>query len=70
MVNYQLIDIVRGQLTKGQSRALSDEGQLVLSKDHVLFNKKATVPGKRLREYAHRIADLVYEELTGEKGRF
>ncbi|MCL4163339.1 UNVERIFIED_CONTAM: hypothetical protein GTU68_052010, partial [Idotea baltica] len=51
VVNYQLIDIVRGQ-------------------DHVLFNKKATVPGKRLREYAHRISDLVYEELTGEKGAF
>lgn len=70
VVNYQLVDIVRGQLTKGQSRALSDEGQLVLSKDHVLFNKKATVPGKRLREYAHRISDLVYEELTGERGAF
>ncbi|WP_394248422.1 Tol-Pal system beta propeller repeat protein TolB [Vibrio profundi] len=70
VINYQLIDVVRGQLTKGQSKALSDEGQLVLSKDHVLFNKRATVPGPRLREYAHRISDLVYEELTGEKGAF
>ncbi|MEZ9232552.1 Tol-Pal system beta propeller repeat protein TolB [Vibrio amylolyticus] len=70
VINYQLVDVVRGQLTQGQSKALSSDGQLVLSKDHVLFNKKATVPGPRLREYAHRISDLVYEELTGERGAF
>ncbi|WP_420835061.1 Tol-Pal system beta propeller repeat protein TolB [Vibrio galatheae] len=70
VINYQLVDVVRGQLTQGQSKSLSGDGQLVLSKDHVIFNKKATVPGKRLREYAHRISDLVYEALTGEKGAF
>ncbi|MGF1694668.1 Tol-Pal system beta propeller repeat protein TolB [Vibrio kyushuensis] len=70
IVNYQLVDVIRGQLTQGQSKALSSDGQLVLSKDHVLFNKKATVPGHRLREYAHRISDLVYKELTGERGAF
>ncbi|WP_045463510.1 Tol-Pal system beta propeller repeat protein TolB [Vibrio hyugaensis] len=70
VVNYQLVDVVRGQLTKGQSKALGDDGELVLSKDHVLFNKVATVEGPRMREYAHRIADLVYEQLTGERGAF
>lgn len=70
VISYQLIDVVRGQLTQGQGKALSSDGQLVLSKDHVLFNKVATVPAKRLREYAHRISDLVYEQLTGEKGAF
>ncbi|WGV99346.1 Tol-Pal system beta propeller repeat protein TolB [Vibrio sp. YMD68] len=70
IINYQLVDVIRGQLTQGQSKALSEDGQLVLSKDHVLFNKKATVPGPRLREYAHRISDLVYKELTGERGAF
>ncbi|EKO3413208.1 TPA: Tol-Pal system protein TolB [Vibrio fluvialis clinical-1] len=70
VINYQLVDVVRGQLTQGQSRALSSDGQLVMSKDHVLFNKVASVPAKRMREYAHRIADLVYEELTGERGAF
>ncbi|EJN6826371.1 translocation protein TolB [Vibrio cidicii] len=69
VVRYQLIDVVRGMLTNGQSRALED-GQLVLSKDHVLFTKVATVEGERLREYAHRISDLVYERLTGERGAF
>ncbi len=70
VINYQLVDVVRGQLTQGQSKSLSEDGQLVLSKDHVVFNKRATVPGKRMREYAHRISDLVYEALTGEKGAF
>lgn len=70
VVRYQLVDVIRGQLTKGQSKTLSADGELVLSKDHILFNKRATVPGERLREYAHRISDLVYEQLTGEKGAF
>ena len=70
LINYQLVDVVRGQLTQGQSKALSADGQLVLSHDHVLFNKRATVPGKRMREYAHRISDLIYQELTGERGAF
>ncbi len=70
VINYQLVDVVRGQLTQAQSKSLGSDGQLVLSKDHVLFNKVATVPAKRMREYAHRISDLVYEQLTGEKGAF
>ena len=70
VVNYQLVDVVRGQLTGGKSKALSGDGELVLSKDHVLFNKVATVEGPRMREYAHRISDLVYEQLTGERGAF
>ncbi|WP_117234283.1 Tol-Pal system beta propeller repeat protein TolB [Vibrio maerlii] len=70
VISYQLVDIVRGQLTKGQSKSLGSDGELVLSKDHVLFSKRATIPGPRLREYAHRISDLVYEELTGDRGAF
>ncbi|MGD8170126.1 Tol-Pal system beta propeller repeat protein TolB [Vibrio sp. TRT 21S02] len=70
VIHYQLVDVVRGQLTQGKSKALSTDGQLVMSKDHVLFNKRATVPGHRMREYAHRISDLVYKELTGERGAF
>ncbi|AXB30991.1 Tol-Pal system protein TolB [Vibrio campbellii] len=70
VVNYQLVDVVRGQLTGGKSKALGGDGELVLSKDHVLFNKVATVKGPRMREYAHRISDLVYEQLTGERGAF
>ncbi len=70
VINYELIDIVRGQLTHGQSKGLDATGQLVMTNDHILFNKRANVPASRLREYAHRISDLVYEQLTGEKGAF
>lgn len=56
IINYQLIDIVRAQMDD--------------SAGHVLFNKRATVPANRLREYAHRISDLVYEQLTGDRGAF
>nr|WP_076587125.1 Tol-Pal system beta propeller repeat protein TolB [Vibrio ostreicida] len=70
IINYQLVDVVGGQLTQGQSKSLGPDGELVLSKEHVLFSKRAVVPGERMRDYAHRISDLVYQELTGERGAF
>lgn len=69
VIHYQLVDLVRGQLTRGDSRGLSN-GELVLTKDHLLVNNRATVKKKRLRQYAHRISDLVYEKLTGDRGAF
>ncbi|KLV11329.1 MULTISPECIES: Tol-Pal system beta propeller repeat protein TolB [Photobacterium] len=68
-VTYQLIDVVRGQLTSGDSRGLQD-GKLVQTKDHVLYAGRAVVDGKQMRKYSHRIADIIYEKLTGEKGAF
>ncbi|MGF1769335.1 Tol-Pal system beta propeller repeat protein TolB [Enterovibrio makurazakiensis] len=70
LIEYQLIDVVRGQLTGGQSKGLSTSGELVLTKDHLLLNNRKTVAANQLRQYAHRISDLVYEKLTGEKGAF
>ncbi|WP_325892277.1 Tol-Pal system beta propeller repeat protein TolB [Grimontia sp. NTOU-MAR1] len=70
LITYQLIDIVRGQLTGGQSKGLSETGELVLTKDHLLLNNRKVVGNNQLRQYAHRISDLVYEKLTGEKGAF
>jgi TolB protein len=70
VIQYQLVDVVRGQMTQGKSKALNSDGQLVLAQDHLLLNKVATVPTDRMREYSHRISDLVYEELTGERGAF
>ncbi|PKF51242.1 Tol-Pal system beta propeller repeat protein TolB [Enterovibrio nigricans] len=70
LIEYQLIDVVRGQLTGGKSKGLSASGELVLTKDHLLLNNRKVVSGKQLRQYAHRISDLVYEKLTGEKGAF
>ncbi len=42
----------------------------MLTKDHVLLNNRSTVKPNQLRRAAHRISDLVYEKLTGEKGDF
>lgn len=70
IIEYQLADIVRGQLNNGEAKALNKDGQLEASNDYILLSKRAVVPAKRLREYAHRISDLVYEKLTGEKGAF
>lgn len=69
-IDYQLIDIVRGQLTGGESKGLGADGQLVKTDDHLLVNNRATVKASDLRRYAHRISNIVYEKLTGEKGAF
>ncbi|WP_070963125.1 Tol-Pal system beta propeller repeat protein TolB [Vibrio sonorensis] len=69
-IHYQLVDVVRGQLTKGESKALGPDGELVVSNDHILLNQKASNTGPQLRRRAHRIANIVYEKLTGEKGAF
>ncbi|KEY91646.1 protein tolB [Candidatus Photodesmus blepharus] len=67
-ISYQLIDVVRGQLMQRQNR--SAFGKPSYSRDHILFNKRAIIPKRKLREYAHRISDLIYEALTGKKGAF
>lgn len=36
----------------------------------LLESRSATVPAAQLRQYAHRIADIVFERLTGIKGAF
>lgn len=36
----------------------------------VLFNKEFTIPSKEARRLAHHISDLIYQELTGERGVF
>lgn len=68
-VSYELIDVVRGQITGGQAQMLSD-GQLVTSSDHVLEARQTQIDGSGFRQYAHRISDVVYERLTGQRGAF
>lgn len=36
----------------------------------LLESRSATVPASQLRQYAHRIADIAFEKLTGIKGAF
>lgn len=68
-VQFQLIDVVRGQITGGNAQMLSN-GSLVKSQDHLLEARQATINGNEFRQYAHRISDVVYERLTGERGAF
>ena len=68
-VRIELIDVVRGQITGGQTQVLSN-GRLVTTRDHVLDAWESVIGGNEFRRYAHRISDIVYEKLTGEKGAF
>lgn len=69
-IRYQLIDIVRGQLTGGSGSSLNEQGKLVQTQDHLLLNNRRIETKEGLRGYAHQISNLVYEALTGEKGAF
>ncbi len=69
LVSFELIDVVRGQITGGQAQVLSN-GSLVNSKDHVLESRAHIIAGNSFRRHSHYISDIVYERLTGERGAF
>ena len=68
LVKYELIDVIRAQLTGGETRIMSN-GRLMQSDDHVLEGRQSIVSSTGFRNYAHQISDVVYEALTGERGR-
>ncbi|WP_338293287.1 Tol-Pal system beta propeller repeat protein TolB [Planctobacterium marinum] len=69
LVSFELIDVIRGQITGGNARVLS-AGKLVDSRDHILDSRQIVVDGNKFRRHAHYISDVIYEELTGIKGAF
>ncbi len=69
IVSYELIDVLRGQITGGKVQVLKD-GRLIETKDHIIDNRKVVIAPTQFRRYAHRISDIAYEKLTGEKGAF
>ncbi len=62
-VSYELVDIFR---KKQEMR----NGEMVEVDRNRIDNYSAMVEAKNLRFHAHRIADRVYEKLTGERGAF
>ena len=54
-VSFELVDVMKGKA--GDANAVLTAGSSV-------------VPAKKLRQFAHRISDIVYEKLTGERGAF
>jgi TolB protein len=70
-VSFELLDIFSTTQTKTESRVVN--GELFVggsSNSHILESREADVNEKSLRRYSHRIADLVYEKLTGVRGAF
>lgn len=70
LVSFEIIDVLRGQITGGQSKVLNKDGGLINSKDHIIDERAVVIGGDDFRQYSHRISDVIYEKLTGVKGAF
>ncbi|MCM2679699.1 Tol-Pal system beta propeller repeat protein TolB [Echinimonas agarilytica] len=68
-VSFELLDVLQGQMSKGDV-AISADGAVISSQSFILDGRRTVVTGKQMRQYGHRISDIVYERLTGERGAF
>ncbi|MCC2616100.1 Tol-Pal system beta propeller repeat protein TolB [Aestuariibacter halophilus] len=68
-VSVELIDVIRGQITGGETQILSN-GRLITNRDHILDAWTSEISERGFRNQAHQISDTVYEKLTGERGAF
>ncbi|GAB2933745.1 Tol-Pal system beta propeller repeat protein TolB [Rheinheimera gaetbuli] len=67
-VSFELVDVLKGG--SNASRQSLNAGILTGGTAHILDSREATITGSQFRQYAHRISDIVYEKLTGERGAF
>jgi len=69
VVRFELMDVFKGA-SSGKSGTALVGGQLTTGITPVLDAREITISGDQFRQYAHRISDIVYEKLTGERGAF
>lgn len=68
-IDYAVVDTLKGAELAGDSQILKD-GQLVSAQAHIIAARSLTISGDQYRQFAHRISDVIYEALTGQKGAF
>nr|WP_226911434.1 Tol-Pal system beta propeller repeat protein TolB [Gallaecimonas mangrovi] len=69
LVSFSLVDVMRGKVTGSNPQQLQN-GTLVKGGSAVLDSRQAVITARQFRQYSHRISDIVYEKLTGERGAF
>lgn len=57
IITYELLDVVTGNMGMPEYSPIME-------------NRRGTVKTKQFRQFSHRISDVVYEKLTGERGAF
>ncbi|WP_306520738.1 Tol-Pal system beta propeller repeat protein TolB [Rheinheimera sp.] len=68
-ISYELVDVIKANGGVGQPM-MTAGGRLVAGSNHILHSSEITIAGKLFRQYAHRMSDVIYEKLTGERGAF
>lgn len=63
-VQFQLLSAMAGKAGSGKNSSAPDW------KNSVLLSQSFTVDGSQLRGLAHHISDLIYQNLTGDRGVF
>lgn len=57
IITYELLDVVTGNMGMSEYSPVMDK-------------RRSTVNVKQFRQFSHRISDVVYEKLTGDRGAF